>query len=102
MCIHETIQLSQDGERVIVCGDCGREFAKLAEDDNESLVVPVPPGRSVVLLNGELGVEEMRRAGPAVAVTNRDGVFDSQPTYPCAECGWAASCAKYEGEPCHT
>jgi hypothetical protein len=41
VCIHETIQLSQDGERVIVCGDCGREFAKLAEDEDETLIVPV-------------------------------------------------------------
>jgi hypothetical protein len=40
MCIHETIQLSQDGERVIVCGDCGREFVKVAEDADESLIVP--------------------------------------------------------------
>jgi DNA-directed RNA polymerase subunit RPC12/RpoP len=97
MCIHETIQLSQDGERVIVCGDCGREFAKIQDDDAETLVVPVEPGRSAVLLNGDLGTGQ-----GAVAVTNRDGHFQTQPVYPCARCGWSASCPKVEGEECHT
>lgn len=103
MCIHETIQLSQDGENVIVCGDCGREFAKIQEDEAETLVVPVEPGRSVVLLDGGLGTGQ-----GAVAVTNRDGRsgtrpgFGTQPVYPCARCGWSASCPKVEGESCHT
>jgi hypothetical protein len=38
MCIHETIQLSQDGERTIVCGDCGREFGHIAQDEQETFV----------------------------------------------------------------
>lgn len=96
MCTHETIQLSQDGERVIVCGTCGREFAKIQEDKNESLVVPVEEERSVVLLNGDLGV------GQAVAMTNRSGHFTTQPVYPCARCEWSASCPELYGEDCHT
>lgn len=95
MCIHETIQLSQDGERVIVCADCGREFAKIAEDEAETLVVPVET--EVVLLNGpDVGV------GQGVAVKNKDGWFLNKPVYACARCGWSMSCPKYEGEECHT
>jgi hypothetical protein len=97
VCIHETIQLSQDGERVIVCGDCTREFAKIQEDENETLVVPVEPGRSVILLNGDLGTGQ-----GAVAVTNREGFFITQPVYPCARCGFSASCPELHGEDCHT
>lgn len=96
MCTHETIQLSQDGERVIVCGDCGREFAKIAEDDDETLVVPLQEGKYVVVLDGDLTV------GRGAAITSRDGEFRSIPTYPCARCGFSMSCMKVEGEPCHT
>jgi hypothetical protein len=88
---------SQDGERVIVCGDCGREFAKLAEDDAETLVVPVLRAASVILLDGDL------RATQGVAVQNNDGWITPQPIYPCARCGWSASAARsVEGEDCHT
>lgn len=97
MCIHETIQLSQDGERVIVCGDCGREFCKIAEDEHESLVVPLPHLHHVVLLDGDLGAGH-----GAVAMTNHDGHFRPQPVYPCARCGFSMSCPKVEGEDCHT
>lgn len=98
MCIHETIYLSQDGERVIICGDCGREFAKIAEDEAESLVVPVPSdGGLVVLLDGDLGT-----GSGAVGMTNRAGHFQAQPVYPCARCGFSSSCLKVEGEDCHT
>lgn len=97
MCIHETIQLSQDGERVIVCGDCGREFAKIAEDEAESLVVPVPREGHVVLLDGDLG-----DGSGAMAMKNNLGHFYGQPVYPCARCGFSASCPKVEGEDCHT
>lgn len=96
MCIHETIQLSQDGERVIVCGDCGREFAKIAEDEAETLVVPVASGAEVVLLNGDLTV------GQGVATKNKDGWFLNKPVYACAKCGFSMSCERYEDEPCHT
>jgi hypothetical protein len=97
MCIHETIQLSQDGERVIVCGDCGREFAKIAEDDAETLVVPVEEGTEVVLLNGGLTT-----ASEGVATKNKKGWFLTKPIYPCARCGFSMSCPKVEGEECHT
>lgn len=97
MCIHETIQLSQDGERVIVCGDCGREFAKIAEDEAESLVVPVPAEGHVVLLE-----DDLTTGHGAVAVKQVNGHFQMQPVYPCARCGFSASCPKVEGEDCHT
>jgi hypothetical protein len=102
MCLHETIQLSQDGERIIVCGDCGREFAKIAEDDNETLVVPLarseasPRNSYVVILDGDLTAER------GVAINNHDGELQAVPTYPCARCGFSMSCPKVEGEPCHT
>lgn len=97
MCIHETIQLSQDGERVIVCGDCGREFAKIADDNEETLVVPMGEGDRVVLLHGSLEAAER-----ASVMTYRSGVLTPQPIYPCARCGFSSSCPKVEGESCHT
>jgi hypothetical protein len=96
MCIHETVQLSQDGENVIVCGDCAREFVKVAQDNDETLVVPVARGKAVVLLDGDLTAER------AYAVQNVDGVWHTQPIYPCRKCGWSMSCPKVEDEPCHT
>jgi hypothetical protein len=97
MCIHETIQLSQDGERIIVCGDCTREFAKIAEDEKETLVVPIARGATVIVVDGDLG------AGRAIALRhNEDGSLRSEPTYPCARCGWSASCPELHGEDCHT
>lgn len=96
MCIHETIQLSHDGERVIVCGDCTREFAKVAEDDDETLVVPIGRGKAVVLIDGDLS------GGSAYAIQNMDGVLTTQPIYPCRKCGFSMSCPKVEDESCHT
>lgn len=94
MCLHETIQLSQDGERIIVCGDCGREFAKIARDQSETFMPILAPNEAVIILP-DAGAEM------GLVVNFRDGSFDAMPTYPCRVCEWAMSC-HLEGEQCHT
>lgn len=95
-CPHETIQLSQDGERVIVCGDCGREFGQIAHDEAETLVVFAPDPTTVIVVDGAAD------AARGVALRNAGGILRSEPTFPCARCGFTMTCPTVEGEDCHT
>lgn len=93
MCLHETIQLSQDGERVILCGDCGRKFGLLASDERETFNAYIGSENPVVLLPGG----EDSPMGMVVTV-GAGGNFHMTPIYPCRECRWLGSCE----EGCHT
>lgn len=97
MCIHETLTLSQDGERAIFCPDCGREFGHLGRDKDETLVVAVTAEQPSVVVRTDDG-----RIGRAFTRTGTGGMAGSPaPTYPCRVCGWAMSCGE-EGEDCHS
>lgn len=94
MCLHETIQISQDGERTIVCGDCGREFGHIARDEKETFVVYAPEDWPVVVVTGSDG-----EAG--LVVGTRHSQLTRKMTFPCAKCGWAMRC-HLDGGDCHT
>lgn len=107
MCQHETIQISQDGEKTILCGDCGREFGHLTQDD-DTLVAYATPEHNKVLVVGVKGDEarDETLTAEGVGVTMTEGfTLSYQHVYPCRECGWDGKCnADWQDnpEPCHS
>lgn len=100
MCIHETTQMT-DEHRIIMCGDCGREFARLARDKQETLVVPIE-SQSVLLIPTPDSADLAEWPEIAFRVTLIGGTHLSMiPVYPCARCGFDGTCPEYHGEDCH-
>lgn len=99
-CLHENVGLS-DEHSILLCWDCGREFAQLAYDG--TLVVPMETQRVLLIPGGDdLSVTE--HIAFAVVPHNDDGVLTvkTDPVYPCAKCGYEGRCPDEEGEECHT
>lgn len=102
MCIHETIQLSQDGEDTIICGDCGREFGHIAKDERETFVAYVPHDGSLIVV-GQDGGDSLDPEGLAIAFDRVGGerIRTATEINRCAECGWQWRC-HHDGEECHS
>lgn len=98
-CTHETVQISQDGENIILCGDCDWEFGHIGRDG--TFHAYVDPGQSVIVVARDHAGEHTQR-GVAVTTTGED--ISSQHVSPCGECGWAESCAwaSDDEDKCHS
>lgn len=102
-CTHEVVQISQDGENVILCGDCGWEFGHIgrgnpAEDGFEMTSEPifhayVEPGHPVVVV----ARKDEELTGFAVGVTTTGDGIATGSVQPCAACKWDQGC-----EACHS
>lgn len=88
-CSHELIQLSGDGERFIVCGDCGREFGQIARDDGETLIAFASKEHAVIV--AIVPADGKASRGMAVTTTG-SGHYATTTVHPCAACGWLGSC----------
>lgn len=96
-CIHEAVDISQDGESTIYCANCGWEFGHIVNttvgqsfvahstDEHRALVVPYVGEEP-----GDIGVTLVEAAG------EDDGV---RRVFPCGTCGWRFDC---EDDGCHT
>lgn len=99
MCIHESTQMT-DEHKMLICADCGREFARVARDKDETLIVPVQ-SQKVLLIPGSDDLTKWPDFAIAVHM-DASGNVSFQPVYPCAKCGFDGTCPEYEGEECHT
>jgi hypothetical protein len=94
MCTHGSIQLNTE-RNIIYCADCGRDFAKLTRDLDETLVVSLT--ESVVLMTEPLDLNNP--TATACVASFEDGRVKLLPIEPCARCGFSFSCE--DGE-CHS
>lgn len=100
MCLHETVQLT-DEHRIIVCGDCGREFGMIARDEPETFIAFAEPGKTILVAQGHEGDMALVVTFPEV---EGDSVELIRPhaIQPCKVCGFDGSCPELEGEDCHS
>jgi hypothetical protein len=93
MCNHETINISQDGERVVLCSDCGREFGHIMRDESETFVA--------YAFSSPVLVVDGTDAHEATKATSVDSEGIVERVFPCAKCGFSGRCCQ-EDEECHS
>lgn len=98
-CTHETLQLSQDGEEIIICGDCGWEIGHIGRGG--TFHAYTEPGQPVIVVARDADGETLKFG---VAVTTTGTGIGTTHVSPCGECEWAESCSwSSDGEDsCHS
>lgn len=92
-CIHEAVDISQDGERTIYCANCGWELGHIIDTtDGQGFLAHSTAEHPalVVAYDGEMPGE--------IGVTLRPRDEGVCTVYPCATCAWRFDCE----EGCHT
>lgn len=98
-CLHENVGLS-DEHSILLCWDCGREFARLMYDG--TLVVPIETQRVALVGDGGDSIDELDQPMIFGVVMHQDGTVRTDPVFPCAKCGYEGRCEDEDGEDCHT